>query len=178
MTLTLDESKVPEGMKFNGFVLDPIPAPDEMTSDGHTLTFRMPGENTTVRVNFCTEGEESSLDFGTVVAGAAVAGVAGVVAYQVGTEVILDQLLPKGVAVPKTRADLVLLLWNTAGSPAPAAAPAFVDVEDPALADVAQWALEQGYLNAQDDGSFAPEKRVAKWRVIKAWRAASRSTAQ
>ena len=55
----------------------------------------------------------------------AVVGVAGVVAYQVGTELILDQLLPAGVAVPHTRAELAMLLWNTAGRPAPATLPAF-----------------------------------------------------
>lgn len=109
--------------------------------------------------------------FGTLLAVGAVVGVAGVVAYQVGTELILDQLLPAGVAVPHTRAELAMLLWNTAGRPAPAALPAFADVADPELAQAAQWAIEQGYLKARADGSFKPDKGVAKWRVIRGYRA-------
>lgn len=109
--------------------------------------------------------------FGTLLAGVAVVGAAGVVAYQVGTELILDQLLPAGVAVPHTRAELTMLLWNTAGRPAPATLPAFADVADPELAQAAQWAIEQGYLKARADGSFKPDKSVAKWRVIRGYRA-------
>lgn len=109
--------------------------------------------------------------FGTLLAVGAVVGVAGVVAYQVGTEIILDQLLPAGVAVPHTRAELAMLLWNTAGRPAPATLPAFADVADPELAQAAQWAIEQGYLKARADSSFKPDKGVAKWRVIRGYRA-------
>lgn len=109
--------------------------------------------------------------FGTLLAGGAVIGAAGVVAYQVGTELILDQLLPAGVAVPHTRAELAMLLWNTAGRPAPATLPAFADVADPELAQAAQWAIEQGHLKARADGSFQPDKGVAKWRVIRGYRA-------
>ena len=109
--------------------------------------------------------------FGTLLAVGAVVGVAGVVAYQVGTELILDQLLPAGVAVPHTRVELAMLLWNTAGRPAPATLPAFADVADPELAQAAQWAIEQGYLKARADGSFKPDKGVAKWRVIRGYRA-------
>lgn len=109
--------------------------------------------------------------FGTLLAVGAVVGVAGVVAYQVGMELILDQLLPAGVAVPHTRAELAMLLWNTAGRPAPATLPAFADVADPELAQAAQWAIEQGYLKARADGSFKPDKGVAKWRVIRGYRA-------
>ena len=121
------------------------------------------------------ESSEGSPDggdgFGTLLAVGAVVGVAGVVAYQVGTELILDQLLPAGVAVPHTRAELAMLLWNTAGRPAPATLPAFADVADPELAQAAQWAIEQGYLKARADGSFKPDKGVAKWRVIRGYRA-------
>lgn len=121
------------------------------------------------------ESDEGSPDggdgFGTLLAVGAVVGVAGVVAYQVGTELILDQLLPAGVAVPHTRAELAMLLWNTADRPAPVALPAFADVADPELAQAAQWAIEQGYLKARADGSFKPDKGVAKWRVIRGYRA-------
>ena len=82
----------------------------------------------------------------------------------------VDQVL--GDTVPKhTRAELAMLLWNTAGRPAPAALPAFADVADPEMAQAAQWAIEQGYLKARADGSFKPDKGVAKWRVIRGYRA-------
>ena len=117
------------------------------------------------------DGGDGGDGFGTLLAVGAVVGVAGVVAYQVGTELILDQLLPAGVAVPHTRAELAMLLWNTAGRPAPATLPAFADVADPELAQAAQWAIEQGYLKARANGSFKPDKGVAKWRVIRGYRA-------
>lgn len=117
------------------------------------------------------DGGDGGDGFGILLAGGAVVGVAGVVAYQVGTELILDQLLPAGVAVPHTRAELAMLLWNTAGRPAPATLPAFADVADPELAQAAQWAIEQGYLKARADGSFKPDKGIAKWRVIRGYRA-------
>ena len=120
-------------------------------------------------------GGDGGDGFGTLLAVGAVVGVAGVVAYQVGTELILDQLLPAGVAVPHTRAELAMLLWNTAGRPAPATLPAFADVADPELAQAAQWAIEQGYLKARADGSFKPDKGVAKWRVIRGYRAVTES---
>ena len=117
------------------------------------------------------DGGDGGDGFGTLLAVGAVVGVAGVVAYQVGTELILDQLLPAGVAVPHTRAELAMLLWNTAGRPAPATLPAFADVADPELAQAAQWAIEQGNLKARADGSFKPDKGDAKWRVIRGYRA-------
>ena len=172
VTLTLDESKAAD----HRFVIDPIPA--DWTTSGRTATFTMPDADTTVTVEQHAEsgeggesGEGSGDGFGTLLAVGAVVGVAGVVAYQVGTELILDQLLPAGVAVPHTRAELAMLLWNTAGRPAPAALPAFADVADPELAQAAQWAIEQGYLKARADGSFKPDKGVAKWRVIRGYRA-------
>ena len=68
--------------------------------------------------------------------------------------------------------------WRTAesgeGSPAPATLPAFADVADPELAQAAQWAIEQGYLKARADGSFKPDKGVAKWRVIRGYRAVTK----
>ena len=64
--------------------------------------------------------------------------------------------------------DMETLLENVS---APATLPAFADVADPELAQAAQWAIEQGYLKARADGSFKPDKGVAKWRVIRGYRA-------
>ena len=87
--------------------------------------------------------------------------------YEVATRVILHQLLPEGAAIPKTKAELATLLWNTAGQPEPANAPAFVDV-DGTTAKAAQWCTEQGYLT----DTFQPDKHVAKYNVIRAWKKA------
>ena len=102
---------------------------------------------------------DGSAVVGTVLGAAAVWG-----GYEAVTRVILNNLLPEGAAIPKTQAQLAVLLWNTAGRPEPAGAPVFADVDD-ATAKAAQWCTEQGYLN----GGFKPEKRVTKFRVIRTW---------
>lgn len=176
-TIILAESDSTDEEEYYALALD-----DETSltlRDGLALVAGKVNESKTAKIaqpeQGPTEGGESGEGggdgFGTLLAVGAVVGVAGVVAYQVGTELILDQLLPAGVAVPHTRAELAMLLWNTAGRPAPATLPAFADVADPELAQAAQWAIEQGYLKARADGSFKPDKGVAKWRVIRGYRA-------
>ena len=118
------------------------------------------------------EPSGESTDIGTAPAGDAGGAIAAVVlgsaalwgGYEVATRVILHKLLPEGAAIPKTQAQLALLLWNTAGQPEPVNEPAFADV-DAATAKAAQWCTEQGYLS----GTFKPDKRVAKYNVIRAW---------
>ena len=101
---------------------------------------------------------------GGAIAAVALGGAAVWGGYEVATRVILHKLLPEGAAIPKTQAQLAVLLWNTAGQPEPANAPAFADV-DAATAKAAQWCTEQGYLS----GTFKPDKRVAKYNVIRTW---------
>ena len=86
---------------------------------------------------------------GAVVAGVAIGGAAAWGSYEIATRVILNNLLPEGAAIPANRGQLALLVWSTAGRPAPAAAPAFADVTDPDTAAAAQWCVEQGYLDAK-----------------------------
>ena len=101
---------------------------------------------------------------GGAIAAVALGGAALWGGYEVATRVILHKLLPEGAAIPKTQAQLAVLLWNTAGQPEPVNEPAFADV-DAATAKAAQWCTEQGYLS----GTFRPEKRVAKYNVIRTW---------
>ena len=68
--------------------------------------------------------------------------------------------------MPENRAQTALLLWNTAGRPEPAEAPAFADVADPDTAKAAQWCVEQGLLTLKKDGSFDPDGWTPKFRVI------------
>ena len=106
----------------------------------------------------------ASGDAGGAIAAVALGSAALWGGYEAATRVILHKLLPEGAAIPKTQAQLAVLLWNTAGQPEPANAPAFADM-DAATAKAAQWCTEQGYLS----GTFRPEKRVAKYNVIRTW---------
>lgn len=130
----------------------PAPVPDETVIDG---------------------GDGSG--FGAVLAvagGAAVVGAAGFGIYELATRAILKDLLPAGTAIPATRGELALLLWQNAGRPEPAALPAFADTADTETAKAAQWCTEQGLLTAED-GAFHPEQKVTKYRVIRIWKQAA-----
>lgn len=130
----------------------PAPVPDETVIDG---------------------GDSSG--FGAVLAvagGAAVVGAAGFGIYELATRAILKDLLPAGTAIPATRGELALLLWQNAGRPEPAALPAFADTADAETAKAAQWCTEQGLLTAED-GAFHPEQKVTKYRVIRIWKQAA-----
>ena len=130
----------------------PDPVPDETVVDG---------------------GDGSG--FGAVLAvagGAAVVGAAGFGIYELATRAILKDLLPEGTAIPATRGELALLLWQNAGRPEPTALPAFADTADAETAKAAQWCTEQGLLTAED-GAFHPEQKVTKYRVIRIWKQAA-----
>lgn len=168
VTITLDEKAIPEGMKFSCWVFDD-PRPEDLMEDGTTATFTMQ-EDIGVLAKFSTlEEEDSSTDFGTIAAATAVVGAVGATAYLVGTEVALNQLLPAGTSVPQDRAQLALLLWNTAGRPEPAALPAFADVTDPDTAKAAQWCMEAGFFQPREDGNFKPGKHVSRWKVLRTY---------
>lgn len=168
VTITLDEKAIPEGMKFSYWVFDD-PRPEDLMEDGTTATFTMQ-EDIGVLAKFSTlEEDDSSADFGTIAAATAVVGVVGATAYLVGTEVALNQLLPEGTSVPQDRAQLALLLWNTAGRPEPAALPAFADVTDPDTAKAAQWCVEAGFFQPREDGNFKPGKHVSRWKVLRTY---------
>lgn len=115
------------------------------------------------------DGGDGSSIAGAVVAGVAIGGAAAWGSYEIATRVILNDLLPEGAAIPSNRGQLALLVWSTAGRPAPAAAPAFADVTDPDTAAAAQWCVEQGYLDAKKDGKFDPDGWTPKFRVIEVW---------
>ena len=76
---------------------------------------------------------------GGTIAAVAVGGAAIWGGYEIATRVILHSLLPEGTVIPASRGQLALLVWNTAGRPEPAGAPAFADVTDPDMAKAAQW---------------------------------------
>ena len=109
-------------------------------------------------------------DAGGVLVSAALAGAAVWGGYEVTTRVMLKNLLPEGTAIPATRGELAQLLWNAAGRPeAGAVVTVYPDITDADQQAAARWCTEQGLLTARSDGTFAPDGRVPKWRVIEVW---------
>ena len=106
---------------------------------------------------------------GGAIAAVAVGGAAVWGGYELVTRMMLHSLLPEGAAIPASRGQLALLVWNTAGRPEPVNAPAFADVTDPDTARAAQWCVEQGLLTLKKDGSFDPDGWTPKFRVIQVW---------
>lgn len=109
-------------------------------------------------------GGDSSDAAGALVA-AAVAGAAVFGGYTIITELMLQDLLPEGAAIPQNQAQLAKLVWQTAGFPEPENASAFANMTDPETAKAAQWCVEQGYLDAE----FDPDRWTPKFKVIQTW---------
>lgn len=105
-----------------------------------------------------------------VIAGAALTGAAVWGGYEVVTRAMLYGMLPEGAAIPANRGELAQLLWNAAGRPeAGAVVTVYPDITDADQQAAARWCTEQGLLTARSDGTFAPDGRVPKWRVIEVW---------
>lgn len=143
-----------------------------------TLTFRMPAQNlniTAMTTPVEQPPQEESTEFSPLQTVAIVAGTtawfagSAVVGYEAVTYSILADLLPKGTPIPRTREQLAVLLWSTAGKPEPAAPAVYSDVAEPDTAKAARWAVEAGLLPDMGEGAFTPGKRVTKVQVIRAW---------
>ena len=119
--------------------------------------------------------QEDSTKFSPLQTVAIVAGTtawfagSAVMGYEAVTYSILAELLPKGTPIPRTREQLAVLLWSTAGKPEPAAPAVYRDVAEPDTAKAARWAVEAGLLPDMGEGVFTPGKRVTKVQVIRAW---------
>lgn len=143
-----------------------------------TLTFRMPAQNlniTAMTTPVEQPPQEDSTEFSPLQTVAIVAGTtawfagSAVMGYEAVTYSILADLLPKGTPIPRTREQLAVLLWSTAGKPEPAAPAVYSDVAEPDTAKAARWAVEAGLLPDMGEGAFTPGKRVTKVQVIRAW---------
>ena len=167
-TVTLKLAANVDQMKFGGFVLDP--QQDSLTKvDDTTAKFTMPDVPVTVTVQLNAEDSDGGVDALTVVAGVAVGAGTAVLAYHIGTEVYAEQVLGKGVAVPKTRADVALKAWELAGKPA-------VAVGEP-LSEAAQaekWAVESGLMQNDAQGSFNGQKKMNKLAALRTLDAAKK----
>ena len=147
-----------------------------------TLTFRMPAQSLNITVETTPVDlppeqppQEDSTEYSPLQTVAIVAGAtawfagSAVMGYEAVTYSILADLLPKGTPIPRTREQLAVLLWSTAGKPEPAAPAVYSDVAEPDTAKAARWAVEAGLLPDMGEGVFTPGKRVTKVQVIRAW---------
>ena len=177
--LVADPDRMPSGMVFDRWTIlnGALNADDaEKFETGRTLeefAFTMPAEPLSIEATPRMQEEEGS-DTVSVIAGVTLGTAAtALVAWQVydlGMSLYQEHWLPADFVMPKTRAELALLLWNTAGRPAPAAQPAFTDITDPDTAQAAQWAVETGLMTPKSADRFKPEKSVTRWKAIRSWK--------
>lgn len=179
VTLTADTTKFPENEEFGWWEITPYGSVSNTLTGQYqrTATFTMPNENVSARAMSKSAGVSTGGDDGggggaaiLLVGGAAVAGLVGYGVYSYVSEQQLKALLPEGVAMPENRAQTALLLWNTAGRPEPAEAPAFKDVADPDTAKAAQWCVEHGLMDRKLGGRFAPDNSDPAYKTLNAYR--------
>ena len=177
--LVADPDRMPSGMVFDRWTIlnGALNADDaEKFETGRTLeefAFTMPAEPLSIEATPRMQEEEGS-DTVSVIAGVALGTAAPALvawqAYDLGMSLYQEHWLPADFVMPKTRAELALLLWNTAGRPAPAAQPAFADITNPDTAQAAQWAVETGLMTPKSADLFKPEKSVTRWKAIRSWK--------
>lgn len=177
--LVADPDRMPSGMVFDRWTIlnGALNADDaEKFETGRTLeefAFTMPAEPLSIEATPRMQEEEGS-DTASVIAGVTLGTAATALvawqAYDLGMSLYQEHWLPADFVMPKTRAELALLLWNTAGRPAPAAQPAFTDITDPDTAQAAQWAVETGLMTPKSADLFKPEKSVTRWKAIRSWK--------
>ena len=171
--VTLDPDAVPEGMVFDQWTIseesllgnpnvaynaESFTIPANAVEKGKTVTVEAQYREATIE----SEGPgilETAAMIGVAGTGAAVLGYTG---YMIGTELYLNTVLPAGAAIPNNAGELALLLWEAAGTPAPAALlPADAAPVQQALA----WTIENQLL-APDASA---EDSVSRWEVIRSW---------
>lgn len=177
--LVADPDRMPSGMVFDRWIIlnGALNADDaEKFETGRTLeefAFTMPAEPLSIEATPRMQEEEGS-DTVSVIAGVTLGTAATALvawqAYDLGMSLYQEHWLPADFVMPKTRAELALLLWNTAGRPAPAAQPAFADITDPDTAQAAQWAVETGLMTPKSADRFKPEKSVTRWKAVRSWK--------
>lgn len=171
--VTLNPDAVPEGMVFDQWTISEEGLLGNPNVAYNAESFTIPanavekGKTVTVEAQYreaSIEDDgpgilETAAMIGVAGTGAAVLGYTG---YMIGTELYLNTVLPAGAAIPNNAGELALLLWEAAGTPAPAALlPADAAPVQQALA----WAIENQLL-APDASA---EDSVSRWDVIRSW---------
>ena len=99
-----------------------------------------------------------------------------IAALAVGTAVVgggillahsyIQNNLPEGFAVPETRQELAVVLWNMAGKPEPASQQTYTDVQDEEVLKAVCWAVENELVTPETESTLGADVRVNRLQVI------------
>ncbi len=181
VTVTLDETKVPEGMVFDIWSTGELPLGQDYKAE--SITFTMNGDVDVAAQYRSADIEDGSDVVGPIIVGTAVVAGGALVGYTLGTDLVGKMWgLPY---FPSNRSALAMMLWEDAGKPMPESEILYPDVgqeeQDMDLQHAARWAMEHDLmpdLNDQDTElppeqvKFYPDNMVTKISVLRAWKKA------
>ena len=183
VTVTLDETKVPEGMVFDLWSTGKFELPLDQDYKAESITFTMNGDVDVAAQYRSADIEDGSDVVGPIIVGTAVVAGGALVGYTLGTDLVGQMWgLPY---FPSNRSALAMMLWEDAGKPMPESEILYPDVgqeeQDMDLQHAARWAMEHDLmpdLNDQDTElppeqvKFYPDNMVTKISVLRAWKKA------
>lgn len=183
VTVTLDQTKVPEGMVFDLWSTGNFDLPLDQDYKAESITFTMNGDVDVAAQYRSADIEDGSDVVGPIIVGTAVVAGGALVGYTLGTDLVGKMWgLPY---FPSNRSALAMMLWEDAGKPMPESEILYPDVgqeeQDMDLQHAARWAMEHDLmpdLNDQDTGlppeqvKFYPDNMVTKISVLRAWKKA------
>ena len=183
VTVTLDKTKVPEGMVFDLWSTGKFELPLDQDYKAESITFTMNGDVDVAAQYRSADIEDGSDVVGPIIVGTAVVAGGALVGYTLGTD-----LVGKMWGLPyfsSNRSALAMMLWEDAGKPMPESEILYPDVgqeeQDMDLQHAARWAMEHDLLpdlNDQDTElppeqvKFYPDHMVTKISVLRAWKKA------
>lgn len=183
VTVTLDQTKVPEGMVFDLWSTGKFDLPLDQDYKAEAITFTMNGDVDVAAQYRSADIEDGSDVVGPIIVGTAVVAGGALVGYTLGTDLVGQMWgLPY---FPSNRSALAMMLWEDAGKPMPESEILYPDVgqeeQDMDLQHAARWAMEHDLmpdLNDQDTElppeqvKFYPDNMVTKISVLRAWKKA------
>lgn len=181
VTVTLDQTKVPEGMVFDLWSTGELPLGQDYKAE--SITFTMNGDVDVAAQYRSADIDDGSDVVGPIIVGTAVVAGGALVGYTLGTDLVGKMWgLPY---FPSNRSALAMMLWEDAGKPMPESEILYPDVgqeeQDMDLQHAARWAMEHELLpdlNDQDaelppeQVKFYPDNMVTKISVLRAWKKA------
>ena len=183
VTVTLDKTKVPEGMVFDLWSTGKFDLPLDQDYKAESITFTMNDDVDVAAQYRSADIEDGSDVVGPIIIGTAVVAGGALVGYTLGTDLVGQMWgLPY---FPSNRSALAMMLWEDAGKPMPESEILYPDVgqeeQDMDLQHAARWAMEHDLLpdlNDQDTElppeqvKFYPDNMVTKISVLRAWKKA------
>lgn len=183
VTVTLDQTKVPDGMVFDLWSTGNFDLPLDQDYKAESITFTMNGDVDVAAQYRSADIEDGSDVVGPIIVGTAVVAGGALVGYTLGTDLVGQMWgLPY---FPSNRSALAMMLWEDAGKPMPESEILYPDVgqeeQDMDLQHAARWAMEHDLmpdLNDQDTElppeqvKFYPDNMVTKISVLRAWKKA------